>query len=129
MTDARPTPDGSTPQPLPVLVAVKDLIFGTRIHAAAKDSGIPTRGVRDAGKLKDLDGRSVIVDLGEPGMLEAAAEWKRRTGRGVVGFVSHVDTETIRRARELGLDDVLPRSAFVVRLPELLIRLSANVPQ
>jgi hypothetical protein len=62
----------------------------------------------------------MIVDLNQDGFLTAAADWKRRTGGKVIGFVSHVDAETIALARSEGLDEVLPRSAFVARLDQII---------
>jgi hypothetical protein len=41
-------------------------------------------------------------------------------GGQVIGFVSHVDTDTIAKARESGLDRVMARSGFVGALPALL---------
>jgi len=38
----------------------------------------------------------------------------------VVGFVSHVDVATIDAAKAAGIDEVLARSAFTMKLPELL---------
>jgi hypothetical protein len=38
----------------------------------------------------------------------------------VIGFYSHVDRELREAALAAGLDQVLPRSAFTVRLPALL---------
>jgi hypothetical protein len=38
----------------------------------------------------------------------------------VVGFFAHVQTELMQRARAAGFDEVLPRSAFVARLPDIL---------
>jgi hypothetical protein len=60
------------------------------------------------------------VDLNQAGALDAAIEWKKRCGGEVIGFVAHVDADTIRRAREAGLDKVLPRSRFVADLESLL---------
>jgi hypothetical protein len=39
-----------------------------------------------------------------------------------IGFVSHVQTELIDAARQAGVDEVLARSAFTMRLPEILAR-------
>src|SRR5438067_1133239 len=92
-----------------------------RITATAKAQNIPFRVIRDSQKLiEQPDGRRVIVDLNQVGALDAAAEWKAQNGGAVIGFVSHVDAATIARARELGIDQVLPRSAFVERLADLL---------
>ena len=38
----------------------------------------------------------------------------------IVGFVSHVQTEAIRRARAAGCDVVLPRSAFNQMLADIV---------
>ena len=39
-----------------------------------------------------------------------------------VGFASHVQTEVIEAARRAGVGEVMARSAFTQRLPELLVR-------
>jgi hypothetical protein len=72
--------------------------------------------------LAGAEGRLLIVDLNQPGALEAAVAWKRNASGEVVGFVSHVDAETISRAKSAGIDRVIPRSRFVEVLPELLTR-------
>ena len=105
----------------PVLVLVRDLMFSGRIDATARAADVPVRIIRDPTQLEGENaGVVLIVDLGQPGALEAAAAWKRRKGGEVVGFVAHVDEETIRRAREAGIDRVLTRGQFVQALPDLL---------
>jgi hypothetical protein len=37
-----------------------------------------------------------------------------------VGYASHVQTEVIDAARQAGVDEVMARSAFTARLPEIL---------
>lgn len=44
----------------------------------------------------------------------------RITGVRVVGFGSHVDADRLAAAEALGYDEVLPRSVFFRRLPEIL---------
>jgi hypothetical protein len=103
------------------LVLVRDLMFASKIQATARAIGAPIQMVRDAEKLSLETGEKLIVDLNQPGALEAAASWKAQGGsRRVIGFVSHVDRETIDRARELGIDPVLPRSQFVQQIEELM---------
>jgi len=46
----------------------------------------------------------------------------------VLGFASHVAAETIAAARGAGCDEVLARSAFTRRLPELLRKLASPEP-
>ena len=106
--------------PLPVLCLVRDLMFAGKITVAAGHAGVTVDMVRDPAKLLDRDGRQLIVDLNQEGALAAAIAWRQRTGRPVVGFVAHVDTDTIAAARTAGIDRVLARSAFTVQLPDLL---------
>ena len=114
-------PDPSPPSPaLPVLVLVRDLMFSGRIGATARASGAPVRLIRDPQGLGGAEGRRLIIDLNQPGALEAAVAWKGRSSREVIGFVSHVDADTIAAARAGGIDRILPRSQFVNVLPELL---------
>ena len=48
----------------------------------------------------------------------------------VVAYGSHVDVETLRKAREAGCDPVLPRSKFVEELPkELPAWMGASEPE
>jgi hypothetical protein len=104
----------------PILVLVRDLVFASRISATAQAAGVTVKMIREPEKLAGEQGDRLIVDLNQAGALEAAVEWKLESGARVIGFVSHVDRETIDRARSSGIDEVLPRSQFVQRLPELL---------
>lgn len=65
----------------------------------------------------------VLLDLHAGGALELLRALKAdaRTARiPVVGFYSHVETALRREALAAGVDEALPRSAFVTRLPALL---------
>ena len=104
----------------PILVLVRDLMFASKISATAHAAGVAVKMIRDPEKLGAESGDRLIVDLNQAGALEAAAQWKAGGGGHVIGFVSHVDRETIDRARSLGIDEVLPRSQFVQRLAGLL---------
>jgi AmiR/NasT family two-component response regulator len=106
--------------PLVVLVLIKDLIFSSKIRATAQSLGVPVQIVREPDKLDGLAGDRLIVDLNQPGALEAAIRWREATHGCVVGFVSHIDQQTIDRARAAGVDRILARSAFVEQLGELL---------
>src|SRR3954451_22032584 len=87
----------------PVVVLCRDLFFGSKITATSKAVGVPVRMLRDPAKLAEHSAsRRLIVDLNQPGYLDAAAAWKRSTGGNVSGFVKHTDTETIANARSAG---------------------------
>jgi hypothetical protein len=112
MTDTNP--------PQPVLILVRDLLLSSRITAAANAAGIPFKVIRDPAKLAGQLGDRLIVDLNQPQTISAAADWRNHTGRPVIGFVSHVDAETIAQAKAAGLDRVMARSQFVQQLEMLL---------
>lgn len=107
----------------PILVLVRDLMFSGRIMAEARAAGAIIKVIRDPAQIEKLeanDSKLLIADLNLGGAVAAAADWRRRTGGTVVGFVAHVDAETIAQAKSAGLDQVLARSRFVQVLPDLL---------
>jgi hypothetical protein len=107
----------------PILVLVRDLMFSGRIIAEARAAGATIKSIRDPNdlsKLTELDSTLLVADLNLPGAIPAAAEWRKTPNRTVVGFVSHVDAETIAEAKAAGIDQVLARSRFVQILPDLL---------
>ena len=102
-----------------VLLLCRDLMFLSKVTATARAAGVAVQVVRDPTMLPAV-GTRLFVDLNQEGALEAAAAWKGQTGGQVVGFVSHVDTEAINRAKQAGLDQALPRSRFTADLERLL---------
>ena len=77
--------------------------------------------LRDPQLLPGKPGDRLIIDLNQPGTLEAAIAWKAiDPKREVVGFVSHVDRPTIAQAQSAGIDRIMPRSQFVASLETLL---------
>jgi hypothetical protein len=114
MTIDPPTPSGF------VLALVRDLLFASKITACAKATGVEARILRDPATLADVPGSLLLADLNQPGVIAAAQEWKQKYGGRVVGFVSHVDAQTIEAARQAGLDQILARSGFVLALPDLM---------
>jgi hypothetical protein len=103
------------------LVLVRDLMFSSRITATARATGADVAMLRDPASLADQTGDRLIVDLNQQGALDAAIAWKGgNPSRRVIGFVSHVDAETIVKARAAGVDEVMARSQFVATLEKLL---------
>ena len=103
-----------------VLLLCRDLIFQSRITATARELGITTATIRDPALLVDRPGRLLVVDLNQPGAIDAAGLWRTSTRRPVVGFVSHVDAATAAAAKAAGVDRVMARSAFVTQLSAIL---------
>ena len=78
--------------------------------------------VDDAGELSTLTPDFVVVDLDrcpDPGSFVATGADGNRRHR-TIGFGPHIEAEAHRRAKEIGFDEVLPRSRFFRQLAELL---------
>ena len=111
----------SSPHPDAPIILVRDLIFLSKINAAAETAGIAVKVVRDPAQLSTEAGQRLIVDLNLAGAIESAGAWlAAAAGRSAVGFVSHVDSEAISQAQRAGIRRILPRSRFVQMIPEHL---------
>src|SRR5437879_5140443 len=103
-----------------------DLIFTSRITGTARDLGLLIKPARSAAALLALLDRqtpiTVLLDLQNPGLAiaDVVAQLKAAGVGCVVAYGSHVDTATLKAAREAGCDVVLPRSKFVEDLPTAL---------
>lgn len=109
--------------PLGLLLS-DDLIFISRITGTARDLGLVVMPARSTPVLKTLATQQppggVLVDLSNPGLdiVELVGWLKQECGQPcVVAYGSHVDTATLKKARDAGCDVVLPRSKFVEELP------------
>ena len=110
------------------LLLSDDLMFTSRITATARQLGLELRSAAAQAALEQLAERlaprCVILDLANAGLDVAALLRRLREvcpmPPFVVGYGSHVDTATLRAAREAGCDLVLPRSKFVEELPRAL---------
>jgi CheY-like chemotaxis protein len=120
---------GKPPMTKPVIAAVDDMFFASKIRAVAEHLGVQVRFVRSAAEALAAAREDVpsliLADLHaqkcDPFML--AEQLKRdETLRTVplVGFFSHVQTELQQRAESAGYDRVMPRSAFTKKLSEIL---------
>jgi len=112
-----------------IVCVVDDLIFSIKISTAAKQLGIDMYFERSKDKVmqtvRDKQPSLVIFDLnsGKLAPIDAIAAMKAEPALAAIrtlGYVSHVDTATIERARAAGVDQVLARSAFSDRLGEIL---------
>jgi len=83
-----------------VAVLCPDLLFGSKIQGMLVAAGHEALPVRSAGEASGAD--ALVVDLHET--------LERADGVPALGFYSHVDQETRRRAEEAGFDRVVPRS-------------------
>ena len=107
-----------------VLALAPDLFFASKIKetlTAAKHEVQLTSSVEDAvARTAAVD--LVIVDLDDdrvdPAGLVAAV-----TGKPLLGFYSHVDTETREEAERAGFMLVVPRSRMAREMPDLVAKL------
>jgi DNA-binding NarL/FixJ family response regulator len=109
------------------LLLCDDLIFVSRVSGTAKTLGLTLRSMKRVGDLLDCarqtPPRCVIIDLQAPALVidELVAEMAALQPKPfIVGYGSHVDTATLKKAREAGCDLVWPRSKFVEELPTAL---------
>jgi CheY-like chemotaxis protein len=112
-----------------ILAVLDDLMFTSRIRAAAHGVGADVRFARTAADTVALALQEkpvlVLLDLNARGLdaMAVLAQLKSApelAGLRVIGFVSHVQTDVITAARDAGIDEVMARSAFASRLPDLL---------
>jgi CheY-like chemotaxis protein len=109
----------------PVVAAVADLMFASKIRGAAAQTGVEVVFARSAADLVDRAAgtRLILLDL-ETRWLDAATIRALKQGAArdavVIAFASHVRGDLLTSARAAGADRVLARSAFVRTLPALL---------
>jgi len=108
-----------------ILAIVDDLIFRGKMEAAARHMGTPLTVARDAElALRPGQGWSrVLIDLNLSGGDAVAMVRRLRQAYPdvpVIGYCSHVQQDLKTQALEAGCTTVLPRSAFVQQLPQLL---------
>jgi CheY-like chemotaxis protein len=110
-----------------VALVVPDLLFSTRIEATAAQTGVAVTSLPAdeafaacAAEPPDL----LVIDLtgpGDPVALAGALRQAEATrGIPIVAFYPHVDQALRERAVAAGIPQVLPRSAFVARMAEIL---------
>ena len=120
---------------VPVLVLVSDLMFVSKISAAAHQAGCPVQFFRESAKLRSAvppEACIVIVDMNEknldPVALIAALKATPETRHAqVIAYLSHVQHDLKREAEKAGADLVLPRSTFSQNLYDLLRQRSCHL--
>jgi len=112
-----------------ILAVVDDLMFTSKIRAAATQAGVTLAFARSPeGALSEIRAQTpslVIFDLNNSrtdpiGTLTAMKNDAALASIPTVGFVSHVDGAVIAAAREAGVGEVMARSTFTQRLGEIL---------
>jgi CheY-like chemotaxis protein len=114
-----------------IIAVLDDLMFTSRIKTAANQLGVVVTFARSsAAALADMRKSApalVIFDLNNPrtdplGTVGAMKSDPALSTIPTLGFASHVQTDVIDAARKAGVDELLARSAFTMRLGEILRR-------
>ena len=114
-----------------ILAVLDDLMFTSKIKTAASQLGVAVTFARSAeaarAALESTPPSLVILDLNgtrvDPlGVVASMKSNPRLADIPTVGFVSHVQTDVIDRARAAGVAEVLARSAFTQQLADILKR-------
>src|SRR4051812_50209044 len=114
-----------------ILCVLDDLMFSVKISTAAKSLGAAVFFERKPDDVvphvRDKRPSLVIFDLNSTRLrpMEAIAALKadpKLAGINTLGYVSHVDTATIARARRAGVDEALAGTAYIERLGEYFSR-------
>jgi PleD family two-component response regulator len=114
-----------------ILAVLDDLMFSSKIKTAANQLGVDLRFSRSVdGAIETMRKNPttmVILDLNNEriGPLAIVAAMKQDPALAsipTVGYASHVHTDVITAARQAGVTEVLPRSAFVQQLADILTR-------
>jgi len=120
-----------------VLIVVDDLLFSSKIRAAASAANAQIAFARTRAAVIETLGAPgadapalVIVDLdARPAeAIEIIRIVRENCGAGprIVGFGAHVNVDRLQAAKAAGCDQAVPRSAFVTMLPGLF---AAPVPE
>ena len=116
-------------QGMPVLAAVDDFLFRSKIRAVAKHVGVEVQFAQTPDEIlaqaRALKPSLTILDLNsakaDPIATIAALKADAETAAvRTIGFASHVHVDLINAARKAGADQVLPRSAFAGNLADIL---------
>lgn len=107
-----------------VMAAVSDLFLRTKINAVAQAAKVDLNVFGDFNRLRAQLSDTpalVLINLGElsPQDVPLLAELLQ-AGHRVIGFLSHVEVDLARVVRATGCE-VMPRSQFFERLPEILL--------
>jgi len=101
-----------------VLAVAPDLMFASRIEATLGAAGHDVRLTGSIAEATDLE----AVDLVVADLDREPADGVVALGIPVLGFYSHLNTETREAAKAAGVDLIVPRSRMAREMPALVER-------
>ena len=114
---------------LVILAVLDDLLFTSKIKNAGAQTGTSIRFARSSAdalaEMRKSVPSLVIFDLNSSHTdpLATLAEMKKDSALATVptiGFASHMHSDVINAARAAGMDEVMARSAFTLRLGDII---------
>jgi DNA-binding NarL/FixJ family response regulator len=120
-------------RPVPILAAVDDFLFRSKIRAVAKHVNADVRFAQTEEEIlaqaREAKPSLVIFDLNSQKVDAIAAIASLKADPALadvrtIGFASHVHVDLINAARQAGADQVLARSQFAGNLADILASVS-----
>jgi len=109
-----------------ILAIVNDLFFQTKIETTAALIGKQIKIVSAESSLIEAlkeNPKLIIWDLNAGfNLVKTAKLIKENSKAKIIAYLSHVQTNLIKKAKDAGIDEVMPRSAFTIKLAEILNR-------
>ncbi len=116
-----------------VLALVPDLLFGSKVKAMLEAAGHEVdMAASETDAWDEIAGSEVLVvdldsdDFDGVGLIDTLKTGGEANHVKTLGFYSHVDVETKRRAEAAGFDLVVPRSRMAREGADLVGRLAAG---
>jgi hypothetical protein len=109
-----------------ILVAVKDLLFGSKIQTSGKRTETPLLWASRFEPLPEVVAQKrpdvLVADVGEPGMLEALRVIRAASPElRIVGFLGHTLEEAAAEAEVLGVE-LFTKGQFSAQVDRILVR-------
>ena len=109
------------------LALVRDILFRSRIDAAAQALGIEVAYASELAqaltRCDEIRPATLLVDLSDAAFAQPQACERIRAAAPkarLIGFASHVELKALNVARSAGFNQILSRSEFTARLAELM---------
>ena len=121
-----------------ILVAVTDIFFYTKVRDALRPQGYTLERIRSqdevAGKTASASPAALILNMNDLAIdaftaLETLRSDPALRSLPILAFANHEETDTWRRAKELGVTKIVSRNEFSARTRELVEDIIANSSQ
>jgi CheY-like chemotaxis protein len=113
-----------------VVALIDDLFFQAKVAETARQIGVDVRICAAPEPLLAEIGKEspklAVLDLNAQSDALGVVKQLRAKAIPVIGFLSHVQTELIERAKAAGCTEVMPRSIFTRNLATILSRAKAE---